>query len=95
MFTAFRNRCGLAYTILENGKSFGYAVRDADGVPVIVKGCGSTMDFFSELVNGWEEKCGKLDNQEISRKGYEGWKRTWDNDIWAKTSNGKISYTGK
>lgn len=92
---AFRNRREFAYAILENEDSFGYTVRDIDGVPAIVKGYGSAMDFFAEFVRDWEEMREKFDNHEISKEEYEDWKRTWDNGIRVKTDDGKRPYTGK
>lgn len=92
---AFRNRREFAYAILENEDSFGYTVRDIDGVPAIVKGYGSAMDFFAEFVRDWEEMREKCDNHEISKEEYEDWKRTWDNGIRVKTDDDKRPYTGK
>lgn len=68
----FRNRHKFAYAILENEDAFGYTVRYIDGVPAIVKGYGSAMDFFAELIRDWEEMRGKLDNHETSKEEYEG-----------------------
>lgn len=92
---AFRNRREFAYAILENEDSFGYTVRDIDGVTAIVKGYGSAMDFFAEFVSDWEEMREKLDSYEITKEEYEDWKRTWDNGTRAKTDDGKSPYTGK
>lgn len=91
----FRNHREFAYAILENEDSFGYTVRDIDGVPAIVKGYGSAMDFFAEFVRDWEEMREKLDKHEISKEEYEEWKRTWDNGTWVKADDGKSPYTGK
>lgn len=91
----FRNRREFAYAILENEDAFGYTVRDIEGIPAIVMGHGSAMDFFAELLRDWEEMREKLDNHEISKEEYEGWKRTWGNSAWARADGGKNSYTGK
>lgn len=91
----FRNHREFAYAILENEDSFGYTVRDIDGVPAIVEDYGSAMDFFAEFVRDWEEMREKFDNHEISKEEYEGWKRTWDNGAWVKTDDGQSPYTGK
>lgn len=91
----FRNRREFAYAILENEDAFGYTVRDIDGVPAIVKGYGSAMDFFAEFIRDWEQIREKLGNHEISKGEYEDWKRTWDNGTWVKTDDGKSPYTGK
>lgn len=90
----FKNRREFAYAILENEDSFGYTVREIDGVPAIVKGYGSAMNFFAEFVRNWEEMREKFDSHEISKEEYEDWKRTWDNGTWVKTDNGKSPYTG-
>lgn len=92
---AFRNRREFAYAILENEDAFGYTVREIDGVPGIVKGHGSAMDFFADFVRDWEVMREKLDNDEIAQEEYEERKRTWDNGIWVKTDDGKSPYTGK
>ncbi len=91
----FRNRREFAYAILENEDAFGYTVREIDGVPAIVEGYGSAMDFFAEFVRDWEEMRQKLDNHEITKEEYERWKRTWDNGTWAKANDDKSPYTGK
>ena len=70
-------------------------MREIDGVPAIVKGYGSAMDFFAEFVRDWEEMRQKLDNHEITKEEYEEWKHTWDNGTWVKTDDGKSPYTGK
>lgn len=91
----FRNRREFAYAILENEDAFGYTVRDIDGVPAIVKGNGSAMDFFAGFVRDWEEMREKFDNHEITNEEYEDWKRTWDNGAWVKTDDDKSPYKGK
>ena len=91
----FRNRRELAYAILENEDAFGYTVRDIEGIPAIVEGYGSSMDFFAEFVRSWEVMRKKLNNNEITKEEYEDWKRTWDNGTKAKTDNSKSLYTGK
>lgn len=91
----FRNRREFAYALLENEDSFGYTARDIDGVPAIVKGYGSAMGFFADFVRDWEKMREKLDNHEITKEEYEGWKRTWDNGTCAKTDDGKSPYAGK
>lgn len=91
----FRNRREFAYAILENEDAFGYTVRDIDGVPAIVKGYGPAMDFFVEFVRDWEQMREKLDNHEITKEEYEGWKRAWDNGTWEKTDDGKSPHAGK
>ena len=90
----FRNRREFAYAILENEDEFGYTAREIDGVPAIVKGYGSAMDFFAEFVRDWEEMREKLDNREITKEEYGDWKRAWDNGAWVKTDDGKSPYTG-
>lgn len=91
----FRNRREFAYSVLENEDVFGYTVRDIDGVPAIVKGYGSAMDFFAEFIRDWKDMREKLDNHEITKDEYREWKRTWDNSAWAKTDDGESPYTGK
>lgn len=91
----FRNRREFAYAILENEDAFGYTVRDIEGIPAIVEGYGSSMDFFAEFVRSWEVMRKKLNNNEITKEEYEDWKRTWDNGTKAKTDNSKSLYTGK
>lgn len=91
----FRNRREFAYAILENEDAFGYTVRDIDGVPAIVKGYGSAMDFFAEFVRDWGQIREKLDNHEITQDEYEEWKRTWDNGTRVKTNDGKSPYADK
>ena len=91
----FRNRREFAYAILENEDAFGYAVRDIYGVPAIVKGYGSAMDFFAEFVRDWKEMREKLDNREIAKEEQEDWKRTWNNGTWVKIDDGKSPHTGE
>ena len=91
----FRNRREFAYAILENEDALGYTVRDINGVPAIVKGYGSAMDFFAEFVRDWEQMREKLGNREITKEEYEDLKRTWDNGSWVKTNDGKGPYTGE
>ena len=91
----FRNRREFAYAILENEDSFGYTVRDIDGVPAIVKGYGSAMGFFADFIRDWEQMRARLDDHEITQEEYEDWKRTWDNSTWVKTDDGKSPYAGK
>lgn len=91
----FRNRREFAYAILENEDAFGYTVFDIDGIPAIVEGYGSSMDFFAEFVHSWEVMRKKLNNNEITREEYEEWKRTWDNSTQTKADDSKSPYTGK
>lgn len=91
----FRNQREFAYAILGNEDAFGYTVREIDGVPAIVKGYGSAMDFFAGLVRDWEEMRQKHDDHEIAQEEYEEWKRTWDNGTWVKTDDDKSLYAGK
>lgn len=91
----FRNRREFAYAILENEDAFGYTACDIDGIPAIVKGHDSAMDFFAEFVRDWEQMRAKLDSHEITKEGYEDWKRTWDNGTRVKTDDGKSPYMGK
>lgn len=91
----FRNRREFAYAILENEGTFGYTVRDIGGVPVIVKGYVSAMDFFVELVRDWEAMRQKLDEYKITQEKYGGWKRACDNGTWVKTEDGKRLYARK
>lgn len=80
----FRNRREFAYAILENEDALGYTVREIDDVLAIVKGYGSTMDFFVRFVRDWEAMREKLDNHEISKEEYEDWKCACDNSAWVK-----------
>ena len=73
----FRNHREFACAILENEEVFGYAVREIDGTPAIVKGYGSAMNFFAEFVRDWEQMREKLDNNKVTQEEYETWKRTW------------------
>lgn len=91
----FRNRREFTYALLENEDVFGYTVRKIDGVPAIMKGYGSAMDFFTKFVRDWEQMRKKLDDHEITKEEYRDWKCTWDNDMWVKTNDGKSPYTGK
>lgn len=93
----FKNRHEFAYALLDNEDVFGYTVRDIDGTAAIIVGNGSAALYFAEFVRDWEEMRKKLDGREITQEEYEEWKRAWDNEVWAKTDDGKSPYlyTGK
>ncbi len=92
---AFRNRQEFMYALLENEDMFGYTVRDIDGTAAIATGNDPAMNFFAEFIHDWESKRKKLDSREITKEGYEDWKRTWDNGACVKTDNCKSPYTEK
>lgn len=91
----FRNYQEFAYSLLENEDVFGRTVRNIDGTAAIATRHGPTINFFGEVIHGWKGTHKKLDDHEIIKDIYEEWKRTWNNSLWFKTSNGKNPYTNK
>lgn len=91
---AFKNRREFAYALLENEDIFGYTVRDIDGTTAIVTGYSPDMSSFTEFIQEWGSMRKKLDDREITKDEYEGWKRTWDNSTWDKTIDSISPYTG-